>query len=142
MVRIKISKMSEKQGFLYSLEALIAALLIFLTLLFAFRTPISFPQYHLSTLEERGYTCLRSLEKERVLRTLAIQNETGEIESKLESCMPPVTNFRIQICRSKCTSVTLPENVTRISVDYFLSGKLGKFDPLQIILIIWGGIGE
>lgn len=127
-----------KRGMLYTLEAVIGAFLAFSTLLLVIFNPFSPPEFKFQTIRTKSYACLKALDKEAVLRDFVKQNETAKIENRLSDCMPSLTDYEVKICRRTCTAATLPENETRVGVEYFIAGSESKFDPVKVLLVVWG----
>jgi len=121
------------KGVSFTLEAVMAATIIIVALLFFFKPQV--PQDYFPDLQERGYSCLKSLDDEGNLREYAISNDVSTIENKLADCLTPF-NYTIQICRSACTSTNLPESKDIIISKYYIAGK-EAIDPLYVKLNLW-----
>jgi len=122
------------KGVSFTLEAVIAATIIITALLFFFKPQVPQENY-LTDVQEKGYYCLKSLDDDRNLREYAIANDVATIENNLMDCLTPF-NYTVQICRSTCTSTTLPENKDIIISKYYIAGK-DAMDPLYVKLNMW-----
>ncbi|MFB6075693.1 MAG: hypothetical protein ABEK17_00975 [Candidatus Aenigmatarchaeota archaeon] len=127
-----------RKGMMYSLEAIIGALIIFSIMLFVIATPYNPPEFKFQTIKDNSYACLRGLDDANNLRALVFNNRTERIENLLSDCMPKTTDYEVQICRKSCTEADLPKNETRVAVSYFISGYNSNFNPTKILLISWG----
>lgn len=123
---------------LYSLEAMIGAFIIFSTLLYVISDPYNPPEFKFQTIKDNSYSCLKGLDDRDILRNLVMNNDTEEIENRLSGCMPITTDYEVEICRKTCMEGDLPNNVTRVGVNYFVSGYDSKFKPTKVLLVSWG----
>ena len=125
------------KGFLYILEAMIAALIILSTMVFLFHQSREAPEFYISTLKNTGYDCLKGLDDQNILRDYAINNQTNKIKSELQSCLPTASNYTVTICRQTCTPYSLPQRKNIVKVSYYISGEGRNPDPIQINLYMW-----
>ncbi len=126
--------MSGDKGMSFTLEAVIAGLMIVTTMLFLFKAP-NLPEGYEMGVSERGYNCLKSLDDSGFLRPNAIINDTTAIENSLSDCLGGI-NYTVQVCRSKCTNSFIPQNTTVVVSNYFLAGNL-DLDPIKVKLSMW-----
>ncbi len=121
------------KGMSFTLEAVIAGLLVVTALLFFFRAPAD-DTYSIG-VSERGYYCLKSLDENAVLRPMALGDDSSGIEAGLSECLAGM-NYTVQVCRASCTPASLPENRTVIVSSYFIAGDVNP-DPLKVKLSMW-----
>ncbi|MFB6088511.1 MAG: hypothetical protein ABEK36_01905 [Candidatus Aenigmatarchaeota archaeon] len=126
------------KGMMYSLEAIIGALIIFSIMLYVIASPYTPPEFKFQTIKDSSYSCLEGLDDENILRNFVNNNDTESIENALEECLPRTIDYEVKICRETCTEADLPKNETRVAVNYFISGHGSHFDPTKILLISWG----
>lgn len=118
----------------FTLEAVIAGLIIVTALLFFFRTGGVDETYDMG-MAERGFNCLKGLDDEGLLRDDAMSNNYTNIESGLQDCLAGL-NYTVQICRNVCTSAYVEEDVTVAVSEYFVAGGVTP-DPLYVKLSMW-----
>lgn len=130
--------MKGTKGYLYTLEAMIAALIIMSTVVVLYINPQGKPQFEASTLKDRGYACLKYLDNKGLLRYYAIQNNSQSLQAELQSCLPNLANFTTSFCTTSvnCTATELPGNKTIVLADYIVAGQ-ADFQPTLINLYLW-----
>ena len=122
------------KGISFTLESVIAGLLIVSALLFLFRAAPLEDTYDVG-MAERGYNCLKGADLAGVLRNEAMDNESAAIEANLQDCLAGL-NYTVQVCRESCTSAYAEENVTVAVSEYFIAGNV-TIDPLYVRLSMW-----
>lgn len=126
--------MSGSKGMSFTLEAVIAGLIIVTALLFFFRASGPDEIYTMG-MSERGYNCLKYVDDSGILRGNATSDNYTNIETGLQDCLAGL-NYTVQICRYVCTSASIEENVTVVVSDYFIAGDVEP-DPLYVKLSMW-----
>ncbi len=122
------------KGMSFTLEAIIAGLMIVTFLLFLFRSPNMEETYDIG-MSERGYYCLKSLDENSLLREDATDNNYTNIENSLQDCLAGL-NYTVQVCRDSCSTSFIPKNQTIIVSNYFIAGGVSP-DPLKVKLSMW-----
>jgi len=123
-----------KKGFSFTLEAVIAATIIIVSLLFFFK-PQAPQENYMYDVQEKEYYCLKSLDDSGKLRGCVMDNDITTIEDDLVDCLAPF-NYTVQICRDTCTSATLPQDKGVIISRYYIAGD-DRIDPLYVKLSVW-----
>ncbi len=123
------------KGYLYTLEAMIAALLILSTLVFIYQ-PQQKTSFDFSILKDSGLACLKDLDNRGLLRYYALNNMTQQMRSSLQNCLPRTANFSVGLCTDGC-SLDVPKNKTSVAVYRFISGEAATFQPMTINLAMW-----
>lgn len=118
----------------FTLESVVAGLIIVSALLFLFRAAAVEETYDVG-MAERGFNCLKGLDSVGMLRNEAMNNDFMAIESDLQDCLSGL-NYTVQICRGSCTSAYVEENVTVAVSEYFIAGNVTP-DPLYVKLSLW-----
>lgn len=126
------------KGLAYTLEAMIAAMLILSTLVMVYSFPKQQEGFDAVTLREKGYSCMKDLDNRGLLRYYALSNDSIGIRSYFQSCLPRTLNFSISFC-SVCTP-DVPGNRTIISVNYLIAGEAASFQPTNANLFLWSSI--
>ena len=120
------------KGFVKTLEAGIAIVLILVSMVFLFpektRTE---PQ-----ISDTGYSCLKYLDYEGVLRYYAVNNLEPDLISDLGDCLPPILNYTAKICTTSTCITELPENEAISSSSYLIAGE-DFVEPTLINLWFW-----
>lgn len=123
------------KGMMYTLEAMIAAVLILATLITVYSFSKQETGFDAATIKESGYSCVRSLDGRGVLRYYALANDSVGVRSYLKSCLPRSLNFSISFCQTCAPDV--PGNKTIISVNYMIAGEAALFQPTNANLFLW-----
>lgn len=122
-----------KKGFLYTLEAMIASLLILSSLLLIYN--IQEPKSEKIPIE-LGYNCLKEMDYKGFLRNYVLNNDVQQINNYLDDCLPKTIDSSISFGEQ----VTLPTNVSVVIVDYLIAGEKDTFNPVLINLYMWSKI--
>jgi len=123
------------KGMIYTLEAVMAAVLILGTLITVYSFSKQEAGFDAATIRESGYSCIRSLDGRGILRYYALANDSAGIRSYLKSCLPRSLNFSMQFCASCAPDV--PGNKTIVSVNYMIAGEAALFQPSNANLFLW-----
>ncbi|MBI5347018.1 MAG: hypothetical protein HZB66_00210 [Candidatus Aenigmarchaeota archaeon] len=126
------------KGYIYTLEVLIAASLIFVTLALIYKTPPIKPEMQLSTMEKTGSNALDYFYEKGDMRIWAYYNNESIFESELRNVIPRSVDFEISLSR-ECDSKNVPENRTVIVVTRYISGLNDKLDIKKVCLYMWEG---
>ena len=120
------------KGYVKTLEAGIAIVLILVSMVFLFpektRTE---PQ-----ISDTGYSCLKYLDYEGVLRYYAVNNLESNLISDLRDCLPPILNYTAKICPTIICNAILPEDKTVFLSSYLIAGEK-SINPVLINLWVW-----
>lgn len=120
------------KGYVYSLEAVIAASLLLGAILFIY--PYQPPSFS-SDISEIGYSCLTDMNNRGMLSKLAVQNNEQELKAGLRTCIPESIGFESRICSTDECSADVPSGEI-YSISYFDSGY-DKIEPRMIRLWMW-----
>ncbi|MFQ6020766.1 MAG: hypothetical protein ACE5J4_01965 [Candidatus Aenigmatarchaeota archaeon] len=117
------------KGFIQTLEAVIAAVLILITILILYQ-----PKPLVETqLQEISYNCLVDLDNKGFLRYYL--DDPEEIENKLKSCLPPLTDFVVKVCTNADCVADVPSKTVVLS-SYLVSGYYAV-SPRLVNLWVW-----
>lgn len=128
-------KTLKKKGMVYTLEAVIAAVLILATVITVYSFSKQEAGFDAATVKESGYSCVRSLDGRGVLRYYALANDSVGARGYLKACLPRSVNFSIDFCASCAPDV--PSNRTIVSVNYMIAGDAALFQPTNTNLFLW-----
>lgn len=120
---------------MYTLEAMIAALLIMSTIVSIYSFPKQQEALDTVTIKEKGYSCIRDLDSRGLLRYYALSNDSAGIRSYFQSCLPKALNFSASFCQA-CTP-DVPGNRTIVSLSYLIAGEGTSFQPTNTNLFLW-----
>lgn len=123
------------KGAAYSLEAMIAALLILSTLVSVYSFSKQETAFDTATIRESGYSCIKDLDGRGILRHYALSNDTAGIRSYMQTCLPRSLNFSVRFCPSCAPDV--PGNKTIVSINYIIAGEAALFQPTNANLFLW-----
>jgi hypothetical protein len=124
------------RGYIYTLEILIAISVIFITMIFVFKTPSVKPELETNLIKQQGTAAIAFLEQQN-LRALATNgNETG-IKTLLDEVISDNIDFDVKICNNECSNVLLPENKTIIIIDHFNTGYSNVYNTTKLRLWLW-----
>jgi len=121
------------KGFIKSLEAFIAAIMIFIVLIILFP-----PQTKLDAqVRTLSYNCIVYLDNKGSLRYNIEHNLDSSITSDLRSCLPVTLDFSFKYCSvSSCPPDSLPVNKTIVSTVYLIAG-VSTPKPYVFNLWVW-----
>ena len=119
---------------LKTLEAVIAALMV-LIFFAVFFSPQSLPEFETSIWKIKGFNALKALDESNELRKYVLENNTQEIEKKLQLLLPPTVNYEVVVCEQNCYVSVESEKL--VSVNYFIAGDVNEIEPKQIVLYMW-----
>lgn len=120
------------KGFINTLEAGIAIVLILVSVVFLFVQ--NKPQE--SQISDIGYNCLKQMDNEGTLRYYAENNLEDNIVSDLRSCIPPLFNYTVKICTSSKCITQLPYDKSTFLSSYLIAGD-NSFQPTLVNLWTW-----
>lgn len=123
------------KGMMYTLEAVIAAVLILATLITVYSFPKQEAGFDAATIKESGYSCIKNLDGRGVLRYYALSNDSVGIRSYFQGCLPRSLNFSMQFCAA--CALDVPGNKTIVSVNYVIAGEAALFQPTNANLFLW-----
>ena len=126
------------KGFLKSLEAIIAVLIIAATYIFLFTGQQALPQFDTTNWKLLVLNELISLDAQNNLRTDIVANNTASIQNKLSLKISQPLNYLAIVCDVNCSQPTLP--TTRIaSVKYLISGDYNNATNKELVVFVWFG---
>ena len=123
------------KGYVYTLEALIGISLIITSMVFLFGDSATKPELEISIIKQQGFEALEYLDKSGFLR--GNLDDEAAIENKLSTMMPVSVNLEAEICKTNCSELNLPVNMTTIAIDYYISGYKSDFIGKRVRLWLW-----
>ena len=120
------------KGFIKTLEAGIAIVLMLVSIVFLFTQR----EAHKTQMSDAGYNCLRNLDNNGTLRYYSENNLEAELTSDLRGCIPPLFNYSVKICTSSSCISQLPFNKEIFLSSYLIAGE-SSFEPALINLWVW-----
>ena len=107
------------RGFVQTLEASIAIILILATMVMLSDVTPSYPEKDFLMI---GNGCLDEIYLKGDLRTYAVSDMESALEDDLDDCLPGVLNYEVKICSSTdCSADDLPESATIALVSRIIS---------------------
>jgi len=128
---------SSNRGYLYTLEILIVFSILFVVMIYLFKSPEVKPELDISLIKQQGFDALTYLDMENNLRKMIIQGDEKEIEDALKNLIPKNVGFETQICRHYCDDSNVPKNQTVIVLDYYISGYGNEYNNKKLRLWLW-----
>ena len=123
------------KGFIKTLEASIAIMLILVTVIVLGATTPSYPEKSFMII---GNGCLDEIYNKGDLRDYAVNNMKTALEDDLDDCLPATLNYEAKICSSTdCTASDLPESATIVLVSRLLSGNSYEVAPRIVNIWMW-----
>jgi hypothetical protein len=123
------------KGFMYTLEAMIAALIILSALVTVYSFSRQQENFGSAAIKEKGYSCIKDMDSRGILRHYALSNDSAGIRGYFQGCLPRTLNFSVSFCAS--CAAGLPGNMTIESVNYLIAGEGATFQPTSISLFLW-----
>lgn len=125
------------KGYIYTLEVSIAALLVFTSLIYAFRTLPNLKDPSALIIKSRCYDALEYLNDAGILREYVYKGYREELEIKLLELLPSNLNVEVLICETDCTPTYVPTDRNIIVVDYYVSGYENDYKFSKVRLFVW-----
>jgi len=120
------------KGFVKTLEAAIAIVLILISIVFLFPEKTRTE----SQISDIGYNCLKYLDYRGVLRYYAVNSLESNLISDLKGCLPPILNYTARICSTIICDTNLPQDKTVFLSSYLIAGE-ESISPVLINLWVW-----
>lgn len=121
------------KGFIKTLEASMAVLLILATVIILYDAPIAYPEKEFT---EIGEYCLDKIYDEGNLRNYAAKGLESSIEDEFDECMPGI-NHKVKICSSADCSVSGLPDSTVVLVSRIISGDYYEIEPKLVNVWMW-----
>jgi hypothetical protein len=89
---------------------------------------------------DEGYTCLKYLDQEGLLRYYVYNNLTDSLNNSLKSCLPSIAAYTFNLCSSIPCSAELPPDKSTFLSSYLLAGDNmapASYEPRIINLWMW-----
>ena len=83
-----------------------------------------------------GYSCLEYLDQQGLLRDYVHNNLTDSLNSSLESCLPPITEYTFKICESIPCTTDIPTDESVFLSSYVIAGGI-NYEPRIVNLWVW-----
>jgi len=129
------------RGQLYTLESIIAILMMFFIIIFLFQNPSSLPEFEKINYKLKAYNGLKALEKTSELRRHTSNNNATAINESLDPFIPSFLS-RAVVIFNDTSNLTVKPSLTgmseSISVSYFLSGDIDDYRPRDVRVYMWG----
>jgi hypothetical protein len=128
------------KGSFYTLEATIAAIMMIMTLTLFFQKTPEALELSKSNYKLKFYDALKTTENVGDLRKNALDNNANAIKSELDLYIPSSLDYNVTIYNRTTNTTNIPELSSEnvITVDYFLSGRVGNYTARDIRIFIWG----
>ena len=129
------------KGQFYTLESIIAILMILFIVIFLFQNPSPSPESKMTNYKLKAYEGLRVLEKTGELRRYVNDNNATAINESLDPYIPGSLSRAVVIYNDTTNLTTKPSFSTineSISVSYFLAGDFDDYKPRNVRIYIWG----
>jgi len=129
------------KGALYTLESVIAILMILFIIIFLFQDSSTAPEFERINYKLEVYHGLKILENTDELRRDVMDDNTVSIENKLNPYIPDFLNYTIVIFNETTNITKKPSLVDKkdvISISYFLAGDVDNYGPRDVRAYLWG----
>jgi len=136
-------KIKRRQGVYYSIEAVIATVMVLSVVYIVTKTPPMFYDISKVNYKVRIYNSLKTLDELGLLRYHALRNDTSSIESALQEMLPGDVNIFVTIYDKNgvnlTTSFSKPFYLTDvIALSYYICGDVDNYLPREIRVYAWG----
>jgi len=128
------------KGVLYTVESVIAILMILFIVVFLFQRPQPSPEYQIINYKLNTYNGLKILDEMDNLRDYVMNRDVNLIENGLNPYVPDSLNYTVVIFNETTNTTEKPSLTDRdvISVSYFLAGDLDNYNPREVRVYLWG----
>ena len=126
------------KGITYTLEAVIAAIFLMLSLVFFFK-PMDIPDTSEFSYKKMAYDSLKVLNEGGRLREYTLDNDATSIKNDLATYISYL-DYDVVIY-NKTLNLTAIPSITAddvITVSYFLAGDVGNYSAKEVRLFVWG----
>mgnify|MGYP001212852436 CR=1 FL=1 len=127
----------DQKGYIYTLEVMMAILVITIAATFLFGNIPEKPQLKESIIKERSFEALEFLDDADILRQKIYNQSDDDLEGELEAILPINFLFNIDICTFLCDTINIPGNNTVISIDYYVSTYRDDYTGQKIKMWVW-----
>lgn len=126
------------KGVSLTLEAVIAAVLLLLSIIFFFK-PLQTPDTSEVNYKKTAYDSLKVLDEGGKLRKYALDNDASSIKNDLAAYISsPHYDVAIYNRTSNLTAIPTITSNDVISVSYFLAGDAGNYSAKEVKVFVWG----
>lgn len=122
------------KGYLYTLEVLIVASLIFISMTFIFRSPFLRPKTETSIVLFNGNQVLEYLDYNGTLREMVLNNDEYGLEQQLAYLLSKNIFYEVSF---SCNTRNIPENKEVMVSSYYLAGNKESYNYNKICLFMW-----
>jgi len=129
------------KGQFYTLESIIAILMILFIVIFLFQNPSPSPEFKMTNYKLKAYEGLKVIEKTGELRRYVADNNATAINESLNSYIPSFLNRAVVIYNDTTNLTTKPSLSSineSISVSYFLAGDFDDYKSRDVRVYMWG----
>lgn len=129
------------KGVLYTLESVIAILMILFIIVFLFQDSPTTSEFERVNYKLKVYHGLKILANTGGLRRDATNNNVVSMEDKLDPYIPDLLNYTVVIFNETTNITKKPSLVDEkdvISVSYFLAGEIDDYGPRDVRVYLWG----
>jgi hypothetical protein len=120
------------KGFVKTLEASIAIVLILISIVFLFPERTK----NKTQISHAAYDCLKYIDNKGLLRNYAVNGFESNLVSDLRACISPLYDYTVKMCTSTACNSQLPSNKEVFLSSYIIAGE-DTFRPTLINLWIW-----
>jgi hypothetical protein len=124
------------KGYIYTLEVMIAVVIIFMAFVFVYKFPPTKPAENVGLIKQQGFNALKYLDDRGLLRQIAYSSDNVQLRAQLDSLLKSV-NYGFDICTTSCQLLDPPRNMTVVSIEYYISGYMESYKPRKIMLWMW-----
>jgi hypothetical protein len=136
-----VSGSETMRGQLFTLESLLAILMLLFIVVYLFQNPPASPEFKSINYKLKAYNALIILEKTGELRKDVADNNVTSIQNKLNPFLPDFLSYNVTIF-NETTNITqmpsLPNEKNTLSVGYLLAGDIDDYKPREVRVYIWG----
>ena len=128
------------KGVLYTVESVIAILMILFIVIFLFQRPQPSPEYQIINYKLNAYNGLKILDRMDKLRDYVMNNDVSLIENGLNIYIPDFLNYAVVVFNETTNITEMPSLTDQdvISVSYFLAGDIDDYKPREVRVYLWG----
>ena len=129
------------KGMYYTIEAMVAILLIVSVFFLLFSTQQKSPEVGRANIKNDIYKALETLDSKGSLINQTLNNDATAIKNDLSSFLPVNIQLNVAIYNksfNNLTSEVTDQLLDVIGVSYYLAGDVGNYTPKEIRVHAWG----
>ena len=128
------------RGVMYTIEAVIAVLMVLVILYLILQNPPARPEFTEINYKTQAYNGIKILERTGKLRRFVLNNDTTSIKTRLTHFISHAVEFDVVLFNKTSNITTIPsiDADDVVTISYFLAGDVGNYVVREVRIYLWG----